>query len=325
MLRPSLSALDERPFLGLVLRPGSEVADALDTIERWGASHGKSLVDLSGEIRKDGAETEADGNPGECSLVFALGGDGTVLRALALAAPVGTPVLGVNFGTLGFLTEVAATQIEAGLQMIDSGRGRLEERLAMRVDALAAQAVPRTLVAYNDAVISRRPGHGAAAVAVRVEGSVFARFAADAVIASTATGSTAYAFAAGGPLISPTLAAVAITPVAPHGPYNRSLIVDASHELAMEVLADSDPAALEIDGRLVTVLDPGSGIRISPAPEPARLLRVSPSSFYERARKRLGVDDSAVLRPELRRAETRLDVLLDASHGGSENAGPKPD
>jgi hypothetical protein len=82
----------------------------------------------------------------------------------------------------------------------------------------------------------------------------------------------------------------------------------------MEVLAEGDPASLEIDGRLVTVLDPGSGIRISPAPEPARLLRVSPSSFYERARNRLGVDDSVVLRPELRRAETRLDVLLETTY-----------
>jgi NAD+ kinase len=184
----------------------------------------------------------------------------------------------------------------------------------LRVDVIIDQVLPRTLVAYNDAVISRQPGHGAVAVAVHVERSVFARYAADAVIASTATGSTAYTFAAGGPLIAPTLAAVAVTPVAPHGPFNRSLIVDASHELAMEVLTEGNPAALEIDGRLVTLLGPGFGIRISQAAKPARLLRVSPTSFYERARKRLGLDDSAVLRPELRRAETRLDLLLDADN-----------
>jgi NAD+ kinase len=112
-------------------------------------------------------------------------------------------------------------------------------------------------------------------------------------------------------LIAPTVDAVAITPVAPHGSFNRSLIVDASHELAMEVLAEGDSTALEIDGRLETILDPGSRVRISPAPEPGRLLRVSPSSFYERARKRLGVEDSAVLRPELHRGETRLDLVLE--------------
>lgn len=309
MLPAPLDALDDRPSLGLVARPGTDVAAAVSAIESWSTRHGKPLVDLSRATLEDDSTPDGAEDVRKCALVFALGGDGTVLRALALAAPAGTPVLGVNFGTLGFLTEVAAAQLEPALRMIDSGQARLEDRPAIRVDIVIDHAVSSTLIAYNDAVISRRPGCGAAAVAVHVEKSIFARYAADAVIAATATGSTAYTFAAGGPLIAPTLGAVAVTPVAPHGPFNRSLIVDASHELAMEVLAEGDPAALEIDGRLVTVLSPSSGIRLSPAPEPARLLRVSPTNFYQRVRKRLGLDDSPVLRPELRRSQTRLDLL----------------
>jgi NAD+ kinase len=164
-----------------------------------------------------------------CSLVFALGGDGTALRALALAAPAGTPVLGVNFGRLGFLTEVAAEQLEPALRLIDERRATIEDRAALRAELITARGLLGSYAAYNDAVLSRTPGRGPAAVAVQVQGTLFARYACDAVLISTATGSTAYNFAAGGPLVAPQVNAVVVTPVAPHGPFNRSLVVDAGH------------------------------------------------------------------------------------------------
>lgn len=306
-----LEELLKRPQVGIVARPGIDAEPARRVIDSWAAARDKKVVVL---LDDEDAARSAPNHPSEdaseYALVIALGGDGTVLRALAEASPRGAPVLGVNLGSLGFLTEVSASQLEPALQLLDKGSATLEVRIALEALSIDTRGRHERYLAYNDTVLSRTPGAGPAAVAVHVDHSIFARYVCDAIVISTPTGSTAYNFAAGGPLVAPSIDAFAITAVAPHGPFNRTLLADASAEIAIEILARSAPLELEIDGQRVSTLSPGAGVRLVRSPTRGLLLRLSPTTYYERARVRLGLADPEVLREDRRRTRTILADLL---------------
>lgn len=137
-----------------------------------------------------------------CDAVLALGGDGTMLAALRLGAPHNAPVLGVNLGTLGYLAEVDAAHLGGALSALRAGEYAVETRTGLALAPASGTGMARQ-VAYNDVVLSRVPGRGQAALGLRVDGELLVRYASDGVIVATPQGSTAYAFAAGGPLVSP--------------------------------------------------------------------------------------------------------------------------
>jgi NAD+ kinase len=308
---PTLKELLARPKIGIVVRPGIDAEPARRLIDSWAAARDKTVVVLSddGDAAPEAPDHPSE-DPSQYALIIALGGDGTVLRALAEASPRGAPVLGVNLGSLGFLTEVSASQLEPALQLLDKGSATLEARLALDALSIDARGRHKRYLAYNDTVLSRTPGAGPAAIAVHVDRSIFARYACDAIVISTPTGATAYNFAAGGPLVAPSIEAFAITAVAPHGPFNRTLLADASAEITIEILARSAPLELEIDGQRVSTLSAGGGVRLVRAPTRALLLRLSPTTYYERARVRLGLADPEVLREDRRRTRTILADLV---------------
>jgi NAD+ kinase len=229
-------------------------------------------------------------------LLIAAGGDGTILRALSLAAPAGLAVLGVNLGRLAFLAEVDPRELAHALVAISAGTFSVDERLALECRWQQDGESAEVLV-YNDLVLLRTPGAGEGALAVSIDGELFARFAADGIIAATPTGSTAYTLSAGGPIVSPRVEAMLVTPIAPHGLFSRTLAVDASERLEIDVLPSAGPIVVECDGWRRTTLSPGASVVVTASPTRARLVRLGFTNFYARARRKLQLADPLDLGP----------------------------
>jgi NAD+ kinase len=282
--------------LALALHPRRDIQAALDTVVDWAYAAGIDLVGrddarLAGTIlRRPDAELAR-----ECDLVLALGGDGTMLGAMRLAAPHGVPVLGVNLGRLGYLTEVDGRHLPEALDALAQGTFAVEERYALRAEWAGEDGKPRLRVGYNDIVLSRVPGRGQAALGLSVDGQLLVRYASDGVIAATPGGSTGYSFAAGGPLVSPQTRATIVTPDSPHGLFNRAVVLGDGERLGIEVLPSSAPVALEVDGQLLARLERGETIIVSPNETPALVVRLGSAGFAERARRKLGITDPANL------------------------------
>lgn len=272
--------------LGLVLHPGRDCAPVLLTIIDWAASREIAVLGLAAEIGRIGASASAV-EEGElarrCDIVISLGGDGTMLRSMRLVHGHDTPVLGVNLGRLGFLAEVDVDEVAGALTAIDEQRFTVEPR-----SGVYARFGDADVTAFNDIVLVRIPGSGAtAAVEVRVEGHRFVRYAGDAVVVATPTGSTAYSFSAGGPIVSPGAEGLLVVPVAPHSAFNRALFLSGGETLALEVLPSSGELAVEADGRVVGHLLPGDVVDLKLLPSAARVIRLGRTTFYQRAQRRL--------------------------------------
>jgi NAD+ kinase len=277
--------------VGLVLHPQRDSAEAVAAILAWAAGNGAQVLGIDTEIRRlnCAAIGVAPDEIGERSdLLVSLGGDGTMLRAMRLADRQRAPVLGVNLGKLGFLAEVDVPELPGALSAIDDHRFTSEPRLA--VDAVIGQQV---VTAFNDVAVVRFPGDPSAAVAVRAAGHPFVSYAADAVVVATPTGSTAYSFSAGGPIVSPAVEALLVTPAAPHSAYNRGLVLSVRDSLALEILPGCRRLAVEVDGQVAAHVTTGERIELRPRPGAAHVVRLGRTTFYERARRKLRLTDSA--------------------------------
>ena len=218
-----------------------------------------------------------------------------MLGGLRLAAPLGVPVLGANLGRLGYLTEVDGEHLAEGLEALAAGALRASRSASCCARRGVRTASSREHVAFNDVVLSRVPGRGQALLALHVDGQLLVRYASDGVIAATPVGSTAYSYAAGGPIVSPQTRAMIVTPDAPHGLFNRAVVLGAEERLGVEVLPNSAPVAVEVDGRLLVQAEPGWSVEITPNPWPALVVRLGSAGFAERARRKLGITDPAAL------------------------------
>jgi len=183
---------------------------------------------------------------------------------------------------------VDVPDLPAALSTVDAGEYTIEPRLA--VDAVVRD---RVVTAFNDIVLVRFPGNPTAKVAVVAGGHPFVSYAADAIVVATPAGSTAYSFSAGGPIVSPAVDALLVTPAAPHSAYNRGLVLSLQDSLVLEVLPDSGRLAVEVDGQLAAEVSPGDRIEVQPRPGAAHVVRFGRSTFYERARRKLRLSDSA--------------------------------
>ena len=221
-----------------------------------------------------------------------LGGDGTILRAVQLVCRHSTPILGVNLGRLGYLTAVEPDDLIPSLERFLAGSFGIEDRmmLAVTVERGATEPHGDTYWALNDAVVEKpRSGH-TIHVAVAIDGRFWTTYAADGLIVSTPTGSTAYAFSARGPIVSPRLKALQMTPISPHMPFDRSLVFDSSEVIRIEV-TDDRAAMLVVDGREVALLQAGDAISCTAAPRPARFVTFDSRDFYGILKAKFGVAD----------------------------------
>jgi len=277
--------------VGLVLHPQRDSAAAVDAVLGWATRKEIVVFGIEDEIRRlncAAVPVTAEELGRRCDLVVSLGGDGTMLRAMRLADRQRAPVLGVNLGKLGFLAEVDVPDLPSALSAIDSHQFTIEPRLAID-STVGGQAI----TAFNDVAVVRVPGQGSAIVAVHVDGHPFVSYAADAVVAATPTGSTAYSFSAGGPIVSPAVEALLVTPAAPHSAYNRGVVISAHDTLTLEILPASGRLAVEVDGVVAGYAGPGERIDVQSRPAAARVIRLGRTTFYQRARRKLRLTDSA--------------------------------
>jgi NAD+ kinase len=257
----------------------------------WAVAKNIEVLGIGSEIKRlncAATSVTAEELGRRSDLIVSLGGDGTMLRAMRLADRNKAPVLGVNLGKLGFLAEVDVPGLPAALSAIDRKEFIIEPRMA--IDATVGTS---ELTAFNDVAAVRVPGDGSAIVAVRVAGQAFVSYAADAVIVATPTGSTAYSFSAGGPIMSPSVEALLVTPAAPHSAYNRGVVLSVTDPLTLELLPSSGRLAIEVDGRVSCYADPGQSIDLRSRPGGASVVRLGHTTFYQRARRKLRITDSA--------------------------------
>jgi NAD+ kinase len=277
--------------VGLVLHPERDSAGAVDAVLGWAQRRGIEVLGIDTEVHRLNCAAVAvtpEDLGKRSDLIVSLGGDGTMLRAMRLADRQRAPVLGVNLGKLGFLAEVDVPELPGALSAIDDNEFTVEPRLA-----LDAEIAGQLVTAFNDVAVVRFPGQATAMVEVLAAGQPFVSYAADAVVVATPTGSTAYSFSAGGPIVSPAVEALLVTPAAPHSAYNRGLVVSVHDSLTLELLPGSGRLAVEVDGQVAAHVVVGDRIELRPRPGAAHVVRLGRTTFYERARRKLRLTDSA--------------------------------
>ena len=257
--------------IGVLAQSSSACAAQLLTIQAWASEHGLEVTDL-------GTSADPNGVDAACQLIIALGGDGTILRALHVAMAHHLPVLGVNFGHVGFLADIRGDELDGALERLARGEALVDERTALVAEIQGEPA--RRVIAFNDLVVARLAGFGAARLRVIVAGEVLLVLNGDGIVVASPTGSTAYTVGAGGPAVAPTLDAIVITPLASQGTPLRSLVVDGSETVVVQREPDSAPVSLEIDGREARAMPAPATLEIRAAAGKARLVRTRPRTFY---------------------------------------------
>lgn len=253
--------------------------------------HGVAVVAVDADVW-DAAEVElrAPEAFGEgLDLVLSFGGDGTLLRAAYLARDRGVPLLGVNLGRLGFLSELEAGDLGGALARVQAGDFDVEERMTLAVEVYDADGgVAGTSWALNEASVERVSPQRLMVFEVGVSGTSLARVPADAVICATPTGSTAYAFSARGPIVSPSLEAILLVPVAPHSLFDRTIVVGAEERLRVFPV-DGAGATVSLDGRESLPIPPGGSVEVARGAMPVRMVRLGHIDFYQRVRDKFGL------------------------------------
>ena len=235
------------------------------------------------------------GNPAP-EVIITVGGDGTLLRAARLAAEASVPLLGVNLGRLGFLTEIEARNaLELVPQYLSDAPGWVDERQMLQAVVHSSAGASAPINILNDVVVGRGATPHMVRVAIQVNGVDLTAYQADAVIVSTATGSTAYNLSAGGPILYPHSSDMVVTPVATHGDLDAPVVLPASCRVDL-VIRSATPATMTADGFVSAPLHAGDGVAVTQSPFKARFLRAgSPDRFYETLvyRLRRGADQTA--------------------------------
>jgi NAD+ kinase len=223
-------------------------------------------------------------------LAISLGGDGTMLYTVQLVYPAPVPILGVNVGMLGYLSELEPEELEAWLPPLVAGDFEISERMMLAVDVESSGTVRGSWYALNEAAVEKlRSGH-LIYLDVSINGSAFTTYAADGLIVATPTGSTAYSFSAGGPIVSPELRCIVLTPISPHMLFDRSLVLADNEEVAFVVRNGRD-VALTIDGHELGELASGDRVRCRVAPEPLRLASLRPRDFHQILKTKFSLPD----------------------------------
>lgn len=229
--------------------------------------------------------------PRACDLIVVLGGDGTLIgmadRIADTAADV--PILGVNFGSLGFLTEITLPELYPSLESVLAGTAQIEERMMLRSQTIRGHDVHADRLALNDVVITKGALSRIIDLEVEIGGRPIMRVRADGLIVASPTGSTAYNLAAGGPILHPEVDALLLTPIAPHMLTNRPVVIPASSELRVRpaVNGSNEEVFITIDGQSGHALQSDDVICITRADRPLRLVRASTRTYFDVLRQKL--------------------------------------
>lgn len=243
-----------------------------------------------GESSRDNSIVSADDNAAKgTDLVFVLGGDGTLLRAAELARPAAVPVLGVNLGRVGFLAEADSDDLDVAVSRVLNGRFHVDNRMTLDVVATHdGEEIARTW-ALNEASVEKSSRERILDVLIEVDGRPVSAFGSDGVLCATPTGSTAYAFSAGGPVIWPDVEALLVVPSNAHAMFARPLVVSPASKVGLEVDPGGHPAVLFCDGQRIFDLPAGSRVEVMAGSEPVRLVRLWDGPFTDRLVKKFAL------------------------------------
>jgi NAD+ kinase len=248
------------------------------------------------EVRYDAETGAALGRPGGTSrehlppdvdLAVVAGGDGTLLSVARVAGPLDVPLLGINLGGLGFLTELQPDEVYAGLEAVLRGAYAIEHRRTLRVRFTRAGQAAREYALLNDVVIAKSALARMIDIAVRVDAQEVATYTSDGLIISTPTGSTAYNLSAGGPILDPRMTAFVVTPICPHTMTYRPLVVPGGVRIDVSLESDEREVYLTLDGQIGSPFDPADRLTIDDHPRPVGLVRVAGRGFFEVLRLKL--------------------------------------
>jgi NAD+ kinase len=255
------------------------------------------LTDRGHDVRLPADDAEVTGLPDlacpddrlcdALDLAISLGGDGTMLRTVELVAAAGVPILGVNVGRLGYLPECEPDDLENALERFFAGDYRTEERMTLDV---GTDGKFPSILALNEAWLEKTvPGH-TVHMRLSLAGRPFTTYAADGLIVSTPTGSTAYNLSVRGPIVSPTLGAMIVKPVSPHQLFDFPLVVSPEEEVRVEVL-EGRTATLLVDGRNIGELEPGDAVTCRGGDHPALFVRFADRDFHQILKAKFGLTD----------------------------------
>lgn len=218
----------------------------------------------------------------DCDLMMVLGGDGTFLHAFEAALPRDIPMLGVNLGRVGFLSEIQPGRLEEDVELLAAGRYGIESRMLLEVRTASGQAA----FALNEVAFNRSDSSvGVLSLSVSANGGVVDRFSGDGLIVATPTGSTAYSMAAGGPIVAPGMDCMLLTPICPHTLAARPIVISDRQVVTVSILGDKRRARVIVDGR--HVIAPDDGVTVRRADRNIRFVRLRPHSFFELLRGKL--------------------------------------
>jgi NAD+ kinase len=280
--------------IGIVLHPArSEAAEAAARLAEAVAARGVQVWMSESDAARTSAPVQTAAElPDDLDLVFVLGGDGTLLRAAETAGRNGAPLLGVNLGRLGFLSELERAELDDGLAAVLDRGFDVEERMVIEGE-IGDGADARPVWALNDVIVEKVEIGRSIRLAISIAGEEFVEISSDGLIVATATGSTAYSFSAGGPIVSPRIDCVVVTPVSAHGLFNRSIVVPPDEEVAIRLVDGTDAAALSADGRAAVPLAPGVPVRLRAGGARVRLAKVAPAPFWRLVREKFRLDARA--------------------------------
>jgi len=274
----------------IISRPdGPEVAKAVPGLLSWLVERGyKVIVDQETAPHAGKQEVVPRGEMAArpLDLVVVLGGDGTLLSAARATAAIDVPLLGVNLGSLGFLTEVPLPSLYPMLEAIQQGRAAVEHRSLMRCELLRGETVRGSYLVFNDAVVNKTALARLNNYDLYIDKAFVSSYRADGMIVATPTGSTAYSLSAGGPILAPTVSAFVITPVAPHALTHRPLVVPDSVEIEITLRSAEEVAYLSLDGQPGLDLRDGDRVRCRRSEHQVTLFRTG-TDFYQALRTKL--------------------------------------
>ncbi len=242
------------------------------------------------EVRGPRSEGGTDLDTTDLDVVISLGGDGTMLRAVDTAYETGVPVLGVNVGQMGYLTEVEPSEFDVALDRLVTGEFEVAERMVLEITVESTGAARGRWFALNEAVLEKVHTGRLVRLEVDINGTFFTTYAADGVIIATPTGSTAYSFSARGPIVSPRHRCLLLTPVSPHMLFDRSLVL-APEETLQFTVCDDRSVVLTTDGRELGELAAGDTVSCRGGDRSARIVTFGPRDFHQILKAKFGLAD----------------------------------
>lgn len=277
--------------VGLVPHPDRPLAqEVASRAKRWLEERGieARICGPSGARGEDSGV--ADDFTRGLDVAVSLGGDGTMLRTVDLVYESDAAVLGVNVGQMGYLTDVEPEHLDTALERLLAGDFEIDERMVLEVTVGSDGVAAGRWWALNEAVLEKIRSGRLVRLDVAINGAPFTTYAADGVIVATPTGSTAYSFSAGGPIVSPRHRCILLTPVSPHMLFDRALVLDADEELRFTVSAERS-VVLTLDGRELGPLDVGDTVTCTGGPKPARMVTFGRRDFHQILKAKFGLAD----------------------------------